>query len=97
MSDLLAEILGNKAPKMHSLKDVLSCHHVSLPEIERLQHKIAELELGKAAMADEIAKMRAQLAKERAAKVAILSSWKYSMMRVCLKLDQEAYQARLQK
>jgi len=31
-------------------------------------------------MAEEIAKMRAELAKERAAKVAILASWKYSMM-----------------
>jgi hypothetical protein len=85
MSDLLAEILGGKATKMYALEDVLTCHHVSLPEIERLQYKITELELGKAKMAEEINKMRSELAKERAAKVAILSSWKYSMMRVCLK------------
>jgi len=77
---LLAEILGGEVPKMHALEDVLVHGHVSLPEIERLQYEITELKLGKAAMAEEIAKMRAELAKERAAKVAILASWKYSMM-----------------
>jgi hypothetical protein len=85
MSDLLAEILGDKAQKTHSLEDVIVCDHVSLPEIERLQYEIKKLKVGAAAMADEIASARKQLASERAAKSAILSSWKYSMMQVCLK------------
>ena len=82
MSDLLAEILGDKAQKTRSLEDVIVCDHVSFPEIERLQYEIKKLKIGSAAMADEIASVRKELAKERVAKVAILSSWKYSMLRV---------------
>jgi hypothetical protein len=85
MSDLLAEILGDKAQKTHSLEDVITCNQISVPEMERLQYESKRLKIGAAAMADEIASMRKQLASEKAAKSAILSSWKFSMMQVCLK------------
>ena len=81
MSDLLVEIMVEKVQKK-SLEDVTVCHHVSLPEIERSQYEIAKLKLGQAAMADEVARFRKELAKEKAAKTAILASWKYAMMRL---------------
>ena len=81
MSDLLAEIMGEKV-QQKSLDDVIVRHHVSLPEIERLQYEITKLKLGQAAMAEEVSKMRQELAKERAAKTAILASWKLSMRRL---------------
>ena len=64
-----------------SLEDVTVRHH-SLPEIERLQYEITKLKLGQAAMAEEVSKMRQELAKEKAAKTAILASWKLSMRRL---------------
>ena len=81
MTDLLAEIMGEKVQKK-SFEDVTVCHHVSLPEIERLQYEITKLKLGQAAMAEEVGKMRQELANEKAAKTAILASWKYSTMRL---------------
>ena len=82
MTSLLAEILGDKkATKQHSLEEVMVFDHVSLPELERLQHEITKLKLGQAAMVDEIARIRKELAHEKATKLAILSSWKYSMLR----------------
>ena len=81
MSDLLAEIMGEKVLQK-SLDDVIMRHHVSLPEIERLHYEITKLKLGQAAMAEEVSKMRQELAKERAAKTAILASWKLSMRRL---------------
>ena len=78
---LLAEIMGGQPPKKHTLDDVIVCDHVSSSEIERLELDITELKIGKDAMAKEIIRLRAQLAKERAAKLAILASWKTSMMR----------------
>ena len=81
MSDLLAEIMGEKVFQK-SLDDVIVRHHVSLPEIERLQHEITKLKLGQAAMAEEVSKMRQELTKEKAAKTAILASWKLSMRRL---------------
>ncbi len=79
MSTLLAEILGE--PKvMHALSERIDGPYVSVPEIDRMRLQILELEVGQAAMADELARIRKELAKEKAAKLAILTSWKYSML-----------------
>ena len=78
---LLAEIMGGQPPKKYTLDDVIVCDHVSLPEIERLELEITELKIGKEAMDEEIIRIRLELAKERAAKFAILASWKCSTMR----------------
>ena len=81
MSVLLSEIMGEKIQKK-SFEDMTVCHHISLPEIERLQYEITKLKLGQEAMAEEVSKMRQELANEKAAKTATLASWKYSMMRL---------------
>jgi hypothetical protein len=81
MSDLLAEILSE--PKVISaLSKQIDGHYISLPELDRMRLQLLELEIGQAAMANELARIRKELAKEKAAKVAILASWKYSMMQV---------------
>jgi hypothetical protein len=78
---IIAEIMGGQPPKKYAFDDVLVCHHVSLPEIELLQYEITQLKIGKEAMAEEIRRIRAELATERAAKKAILASWKCTLMR----------------
>jgi hypothetical protein len=86
MSDLLAEILGE--PKViRALSEQIDGPYMSVPEIDRMRLQILELEVGQAAMADELARIRKELAKEKAAKVAILASWKYSMMRATKESD----------
>ena len=80
---LLAEIMGGQ-PQKYTLDDALVCDHVSIRQIDLLQYDITELRIGKEAMAVELTRLRAELAKERAAKLAILASWKYSMMKVRL-------------
>ncbi len=79
MTTLLAEILGE--PKViHALSERINGHYLSVPEMDRMRLQILELEVGQAAMADELARIRRELAKEKAAKLAILTSWKYSML-----------------
>jgi hypothetical protein len=75
---LFAEIMASQPPKKYTLDDVIVCDHVSSSEIERLE---LEIKIGNEVMAKEIIRLRAQLAKEKAAKLAILASWKTSMMR----------------
>ncbi len=79
MSTLFDEILGE--PKvMRALSERIDGHYLSVPEIDRMRLQILELEVGQAAIADELARIRQELAKEKAAKLAILTSWKYSML-----------------
>ena len=80
MTELLGELLGE--PKVISaLSEQIDRHYVSVPEIDRMRLQLLELEVGQAALANELARIRKELAKEKAAKVAILASWKYSMTR----------------
>ena len=80
MTELLGELLGE--PKVISaLSKQIDGHYLSVPEIDRMRLQLLELEVGQAALANELARIRKELAKEKAAKVAILASWKYSMMR----------------
>jgi hypothetical protein len=86
MSDLLAEILGE--PKViRALSERIDGPYLSVPEIDRMRLQILELEVGQAAMADELARIRNELAKEKAAKLAILTSWKYSMIQATRTAD----------
>jgi len=62
----------------------MTVRHQSLPDIEDLFHEITKLRLGQEEMAKEVRKMRQELEKEKAAKTAIIASWKYSMMRLKL-------------
>ena len=78
---LLAEIMGGQPPQKYTLDDALVRDHVSIRQIDLLQYEITELKIGKEAMAAELTRLRAELAKERAAKLAILASWKCSMLR----------------
>ena len=79
---LLAEIMGGQPPAKYTLDDALVCDHISIRQIDLLQYEITELKIGKEAMAAELTRLRAELAKEKATKMAIMASWKYSMMRL---------------
>jgi hypothetical protein len=88
MTEWLGEIVGE--PKViRALTERIDGPYFSLPEIERMRLQIIELEHGKEAMANELARIRGELLMAKAAKLAILSSWKYSMMQVCPRTTDE--------
>jgi len=80
MTKLLGEILG-EPQVIHALSERIDGQYYSVPEMNRMRLQLLELEVGQAAMTDELARIRRELAHEKAAKVAILASWKCSMMR----------------
>ena len=80
MTEWLGKVLGE--PKLiRMLSERVDGHYFSVPEIDRMALQIIELERGQAAMVDELNRMRRELEQAKAAKLAILASWKYSMMR----------------
>ena len=80
MTKLLGEILG-EPQVIHALSERIDGQYYSVPEMNRMRLQLLELEVGQAAMTDELTRIRRELAHEKAAKMAILASWKYSMMR----------------